>query len=185
MRTLSVSERQEVLDWVFQCIGASFGRALPEAPAVLSELPRCGVFVTLHLKGRLRGCIGFIEGRAPLDESLKDAAHSAAFSDPRFPPLSEEEWLESDLEISLLSPLEEVESPGDLEMGEHGALIQASYSQGLFLPQVATEQGWDRNTFMDHLCMKAGLPMEYWKSSSFKLYRFTAQVFGNTPDSKD
>lgn len=182
MRTLNSAERQEVLNWVYDSIGTSWERELSPPPEVLAELPRCGVFVTLHLNGRLRGCIGFIEGREPLEVSLKDAAHSAAFNDPRFPSLTEEEWLKSDLEISLLSPLEAVDSPEDLTMGEHGALIHASNRQGLFLPQVASEQGWNRETFMSHLCMKAGLPMDYWQRGEYTLYRFTAQVFGQSPE---
>lgn len=182
MRKLNRKEQIEVLNWVNSTIGTSFGRVEREAPKLLNDLPLCGVFVTLHLEERLRGCIGFIEGREELKYSLKDAAYSAAFRDPRFPPLREDEWEKTDLEISLLSPLIKIASPDELVMGEHGALIESGSSHGLFLPQVATEQGWDRETFMNHLCAKAGLPMEFWHRGRFTLYSFTAQVFGKKDD---
>ncbi|MDC7232439.1 MAG: AmmeMemoRadiSam system protein A [Spirochaetales bacterium] len=178
MKKLSREEELQILNWVYSTIGSAFGRKEQETPSVLETLPRCGAFVTLHLKERLRGCIGFIEGREELRYSLKEAGHSAAFRDPRFPPLTEEEWEEADLEISLLSPMEAVDSADDLIMGTHGALLESGIYRGLFLPQVATEQGWDRDTFMDHLSMKAGLPAEFWRSGSYSLYSFTAQVFG-------
>lgn len=182
MKKLNRQEQKQILDWVYSTIGTAFGRVETEVPAVLEDLPRCGVFVTIHLDGRLRGCIGSIEGREDLNYSLKDAAYSAAFRDHRFPQLRKEEWEESDLEISLLSPLVKISTPDELIMGEHGALLESGMSRGLFLPQVATEQGWDRETFMNHLCAKAGLPMEFWQTGSYKLYSFTAQVFGMNDD---
>ena len=174
---LDDQDRKDILDWVYAYLGSLFGEAEPAAPGAIDGLPPCGAFVTLHLNGNLRGCIGSIVSRSPLEETLRDAARSAAFSDPRFPPLTREEWAEIDLEISLLSPMERVDSPEELEMGIHGAMLEAPMGRGLFLPQVATEQGWDRETFMDHLCRKAGLPMDYWKNGSYSLYRFSALVF--------
>ncbi len=177
MEELKKEEKQSVLTWVRDCIGIAFGHPLPPAPDCLDRLPPCGVFVTLHLRGALRGCIGSLQSRSPLRISLKEAAGAAAFEDPRFPPLKEEEWEEISLEVSLLSPLEETASPENLVMGRHGALIDGGGRKGLFLPQVATEQGWDREEFMDHLCAKAGLPMDYWHRGPYRLYRFEAQVF--------
>lgn len=182
MKKLSREEQIKVLDWVYSTIGASFGRKEKHTPNVLNNLPHCGVFITLHLEERLRGCIGFIEGNEKLNISLKNAAYSAAFKDPRFSPLCEEEWERTNLEISLLSPLKKILSTGDLVMGEHGALLESGSSHGLFLPQVATEQGWDRDSFMNHLCAKAGLPMDFWLSGKYTLYSFTAQVFGMKDD---
>lgn len=178
MKKLVREEQIQLLNWVNSTIAAAYGREEKEYPGFLDDLPRCGVFVTLHIENRLRGCIGFIEGSQDLRYSLKDAAYSAAFRDPRFPPLTEEEWERSDMEISLLSPLKKIESPHELIMGEHGALLESGRARGLFLPQVATEQGWDRDTFMNHLCLKAGLPMDFWHSGTYTLCSFTAQVFG-------
>jgi len=174
---LDDSRQLELLEWIHSLIGIRFGKPENPEPDFLKSMPRGGVFVTLHLKGELRGCIGYIQSDRELSLTIRDAAGAAAFKDYRFTPLEEEEWEETEVEISLLSPMEEVSGPEELIMGEHGALMEAPRGRGLFLPQVATEQQWDRDTFMDHLCMKAGLPREYWKNGSYTLYRFTARVY--------
>jgi len=174
---LDISQQKEVLEWIHSLIGSRFGKPELDPPEFLESMPRCGVFVTLHLKGQLRGCIGYIQSDRELIHTIRDAAGAAAFKDYRFLPLEEEEWEKTEVELSLLSPMEEISGPEDLIMGEHGALLEAPRGRGLFLPQVATEQNWDRATFMDHLCMKAGLPREYWKTGSYTLHRFSARVF--------
>ncbi|MDA3956057.1 AmmeMemoRadiSam system protein A [Oceanispirochaeta sp.] len=174
---LNTAEQNELIQWIHGVIGSSFAHPEPSAPAFLSEMPRCGVFVTLHLGGALRGCIGYIQSDRPLELTIREAAASAAFNDFRFSPLKEEEWKEIDLEISLLSPMEKASSPDELRMGEHGALLKAPRGQGLFLPQVATEQNWNRETFMNQLCRKAGLSSDFWQTGSYTLFRFTARVY--------
>jgi len=144
-------------------------------PAILFE--QRGAFVTLHKKGRLRGCIGYIQARKPLWETVVDNTINAASSDHRFPPVSREELPQLDIEISVLSPLEKLSGPEAVEVGLHGLYIVSGFSSGLLLPQVPTEQGWDRETFLENLCLKAGLERDAYLRGA-ELYGFTAQVFG-------
>jgi AmmeMemoRadiSam system protein A len=135
-----------------------------------------GVFVTLHDGGELRGCIGSIVGRQPLAEAVLASARGAAAGDPRFLPVAPAELDRLELEISVLSPLRTVAGPGDIEVGRHGVLLQKDGRQAVFLPQVAPEQGWDRDTMLDHLARKAGLPPDGWRrGAAFAV--FTADVF--------
>jgi len=117
-----------------------------------------GVFVTLHKNGQLRGCIGYVEAVHPLQIAVEKMAFSAAFNDPRFPPLSKEETDLLEIEISVLSPLQEIKNIEEIEVGKHGLMLELDYYKGLLLPQVAIEYNWDRETFLQHTCRKAGLP---------------------------
>lgn len=137
-----------------------------------------GVFVTLHEKGDLRGCIGYVEGVKPLQDAVIDNAISAAFSDPRFMPVSADEVEQLDIEISVLTPLELVENVENIEIGKDGLLMKQGYNQGLLLPQVAIEQNWDREAFLRHTCLKAGLPTNAWKDDETVIYKFSAIIFG-------
>ncbi|MDZ7414168.1 MAG: AmmeMemoRadiSam system protein A [candidate division KSB1 bacterium] len=137
-----------------------------------------GAFVTLHKHGTLRGCIGYIEPVSPLYLAVADMAQAAAFEDPRFPPLREEELPEIDIEISVLSPTREIRNLEEIKVGEHGLIVQQGMRKGLLLPQVATEYNWDRTTFLRHTCMKAGLPPEAYKDKHTTIKVFTAEVFG-------
>lgn len=137
-----------------------------------------GAFVTLHKKGNLRGCIGYIEGIKPLKYTIEDMAVSAAFNDPRFAPVSEEEYSDIDVEISILTPIVEVKNVNEIEVGKDGIIISSGFNRGLLLPQVATEQNWDRDTFLSHTCLKAGLPADIWKTENIKIEKFSAYVFG-------
>ncbi|MBN2738958.1 MAG: AmmeMemoRadiSam system protein A [Spirochaetales bacterium] len=149
---------------------------LPETTETLKQ--DCGAFVTLHKKGSLRGCIGYVMAVKSLINTIKDVAVSAAFRDPRFPPLSADEYSEIDLEISVISPFEPVSSIEDIQVGKHGLMIRKAGYSGLLLPQVATEYGWDRETFLTHTCYKAGLSGDEWKSKDTSIEMFTAIVFG-------
>ena len=137
-----------------------------------------GAFVTLHKNGNLRGCIGYIEGIKPLKETIEDMAVSAAFSDPRFDPVSENEYDDIDVEISILTPITDVKNVDEIEVGKDGLIISHGFNRGLLLPQVATEQNWDRDTFLRHTCLKAGLPPDSWKNENVKIEKFSAFVFG-------
>ena len=146
---------------------------------------KCGVFVTLKIAGDLRGCIGLIEGRAPLAEGIQDMAVAAATEDPRFAPVSPDELPKIAIEVSVLSPMIPVSKLDEIQVGRDGLLLRKYPGSGLLLPQVPTEYGWDRDTFLNHLCLKAGLPpgshlAPDGKSLSpdAKLWRFTAEVFG-------
>jgi len=146
-----------------------------------------GVFVTLkkhRAKGeRLRGCIGFPEPIYDLSRGLAKAAVSAAFSDPRFPPLDAEELPGISLEISLLSSprlldVPKAELSSAVKVGEHGIIIERGINRGLLLPQVAVEEGCDSESFLALGCLKAGLPPDAWLDKKVNIYVFTAEVFG-------
>jgi AmmeMemoRadiSam system protein A len=141
---------------------------------------RRGAFVTLKIGGSLRGCIGRFEPNLPLSEVVKDMAAAAATQDPRFPPVSKNELAKLHYEISVLSPLRKVKTAEEVEVGKHGVEIIKGFRGGVFLPQVATENHWDKETFLSVLCAeKAGLPPDCWRDPSATLLVFTAQVFGD------
>ncbi|MFH1577445.1 MAG: AmmeMemoRadiSam system protein B, partial [Candidatus Omnitrophota bacterium] len=137
-----------------------------------------GSFVTLHKNGKLRGCIGNIVADQPLYLTVRDMAVEAAVSDSRFRPVTEKELAGIEIEISVLSPLERIDNPDVIKMGEHGVLLEKGGRGGVFLPQVATETGWSKEEFLSNLCAhKAGLPPSAWKDPSADIYIFTAEVF--------
>jgi AmmeMemoRadiSam system protein A len=177
--SLTSQERHTLLRAAREAISARLQQREPrpvESTATLKK--KCGAFVTLHKHGKLRGCIGFVVGRAPLLDTVQEAARSAAFHDPRFPPLTPGELEDVRLEISVLSPLQPVRDPEEIEVGVHGIMLRQGYYSGLLLPQVATEQGWDRDTFLTHTCYKAGLPADCWRSADTVIEIFSAVVFG-------
>lgn len=140
---------------------------------------KLGAFVTLREKGELRGCIGRFEPDIPIYKVVMEMAIAAATQDYRFPPVSEKELDKLQYEISVLSPLRKVASWKEIEIGKHGVEVARGMRRGVFLPQVATETGWDLETFMNNLCAhKAGLPADAWKDPKTDLFVFTAQVFG-------
>jgi AmmeMemoRadiSam system protein A len=136
-----------------------------------------GAFVCIYKQGMLRGCIGSLQPSDPLHQTVEEMAQAAAFRDPRFRPISEEELPYLSLEISVLTPLQEIENPEDIEVGIHGIMIRKGLYSGLLLPQVATERDWDRVTFLEETCRKAGLPRDAWKDRDAKIYVFSADVF--------
>ena len=138
---------------------------------------KSGAFVTLHKHGELRGCIGYVVGFKPLQDAIQDLAISAAFNDPRFPPLSRHEFEQIDLEISVLTPLERVDSIKEIQIGRDGLMIKRPPFEGLLLPQVATEYNWDVETFLAHTCRKAGLPPDAWKDDETEIWKFSAIIF--------
>ena len=133
-------------------------------------------FVTLTKKGRLRGCIGYTEAVAPLFKVVQECAVAAATEDPRFPPVSPKELPSLRIEISVLTPLFPI-LPDEVEVGRHGLMVAQGRMRGLLLPQVPVEWGWDRETFLDQACVKAGLPPSAWRHGA-TLRAFTAEVFG-------
>jgi len=133
--------------------------------------------VTIKRRGQLRGCIGYIEGRGPLYKTVEEMAEAAAFKDPRFMPVTEKELTELDYEISVLTPLQKIKDINEIEVGKHGIYIKKGWNSGLLLPQVATEYGWDRQTFVEHTCQKAGLPANAWKDKNAEIYIFSADIF--------
>jgi len=136
-----------------------------------------GAFVTIKKKGELRGCIGYLKGYLPLHETVEQMAVQAAFHDPRFDAISKEEFKDLEIEISVLSPLKKIENIEEIQVGVHGIFIEKGFYSGLLLPQVATEYGWDRKTFLEHTCYKAGLHKDAYKEKDTHIYIFSAEVF--------
>lgn len=156
-------------------------RALDYATENRNLMTKCGAFVTLHMDGDLRGCIGYIEAYKPLYQTIIEMAQAASTKDPRFDPVTPEELSSIDIEISVLSPLAELKDLSLIEIGRHGLVVRQGYHSGLLLPQVATEYGWSADEFLAHTCMKAGLPADAYKNGATVLY-FSAQVFGEKMD---
>ncbi|MCD6249151.1 MAG: AmmeMemoRadiSam system protein B [candidate division Zixibacteria bacterium] len=138
---------------------------------------RRGAFVTLKIDGKLRGCIGQTHAREPLYQLIAEMAVAAAFDDPRFPALTEEEWDRLEYEISVLTPLQRVKDFKQIKIGRDGLIVKLDVHTGLLLPQVATEYGWNTTQFLEQTCLKAGLPKESYKDKYAEVYRFSAEVF--------
>ncbi|MFQ5964941.1 MAG: AmmeMemoRadiSam system protein B [Candidatus Scalinduaceae bacterium] len=136
-----------------------------------------GVFVTLNKNGSLRGCIGHILPREPLFKAVMATTVSSCTNDTRFIPVSEEELTDLEIDISVLSPIKKINGPEKFIPGKHGIIIRMGSMGAVFLPQVATEQGWDREETFCHLCRKAGLPAYAWKDDNMEFFVFTAEVF--------
>lgn len=177
---LSEMEKKELLAIVRKTIEARLtGKPIPElqlGSEVLKE--KKGAFVTLKIHDYLRGCIGYIEARKPLYKTVEEMALAAAFDDPRFPPLKPDEFKDVTIEISVLSPLKKVNDVNEIEVGMHGLYITKGFHSGLLLPQVAMEYGWDRLTFLQETCHKAGLQRDAWKEKDANVYIFAAEVIG-------
>jgi AmmeMemoRadiSam system protein A len=146
-----------------------------EAPSAHLSEPR-GVFTTIYLRGELRGCVGYVFPIAPLFRAVAETARAAAFDDSRFEPVSREEAPQLEISLSVLSPLKPIEA-AQVEIGRHGLMVSMAGHRGLLLPQVPIEHGWDRVTFLEQTCRKAGLPVDVWKMGA-TLEAFTAEVFG-------
>jgi AmmeMemoRadiSam system protein A len=177
---LNAEERKKLLEIARKAILDSLkqGKVDEESAATEGLARPCGAFVSLHKQGQLRGCIGTFQSPRPLVNTVQEMALSSSQRDPRFPPVQEEEMRDIDIEISVLSPLREITDVDEIEVGRHGIYITKGFYSGVLLPQVATEYGWDRETFLEHTCMKAGLPPETWKEEGVKIEVFEAQVFG-------
>ncbi|UCD86117.1 MAG: AmmeMemoRadiSam system protein A [Deltaproteobacteria bacterium] len=174
-------EEQEVLLWIARQTVEQYvqERTMPEMEVDSPALNQTGAsFVTLKKDGQLRGCIGHIIARIPLYQCVQEMAVAACSQDRRFPPVMPEELSHLEYEVSVLTPLEEVKDISEIEVGRDGLYIRKGMRSGLLLPQVATEQGWNRNGFLIHTCLKAGLPPDAWKRGA-ELYRFQAQVFSD------
>jgi AmmeMemoRadiSam system protein A len=151
-----------------------------------TQARQAAAFVSLHVRGELRGCIGRLEPDAPLWQVIAECARAAATKDPRFSPLVEAELADVEIEISILGPCEPIRSPDDIEIGRHGLLVEQGPRRGLLLPQVATAWRWTARTFLEQTCRKAGLPADSWQHGAV-LWRFEAEVFGEAarPTSPD
>lgn len=138
---------------------------------------KAGAFVTLKIDSELRGCIGYVTSYKSLFETVCEAARHAAVQDPRFNPLTREELELIDIEISILSPMKKISNYNEIIIGEHGLLLEEGFNRGLLLPQVASENNFSREQFLDSICMKAGLNGKFWQKKKLNLKVFTAIVF--------
>jgi AmmeMemoRadiSam system protein A len=180
MPSLSEADRRAALQLARKAVVEAVShRKLPDAfPSEGVFAERCGVFVTLHVRNRLQGCIGVIEANEPLGEAIVRCAGSAALEDPRFPAMKPEQLDELSIEISLLSPLEPI-VPEAIEIGRHGLFVRLHAQRGLLLPQVAVEHRLTREKFLEETCRKAGLPREAWRDPEAQLFGFTSEVFSD------
>lgn len=142
-----------------------------------------GAFTTLYSQGQLRGCVGYVLPVISLYRTVAETARAAAFEDTRFSPVTLVEARALEVSLSILSPLTFIK-PEEVEIGVHGLVVSYGGRRGLLLPQVPVEHGWDRLTFIEQTCQKAGLPRDAWKNGA-TLEAFTAEVFGDASELAD
>jgi AmmeMemoRadiSam system protein A len=181
---ITPDERQFLLALARESIASKLENRKPQYQEMHSSVLQqpCGAFVTLHKTGgggehNLRGCIGRMTASLPLEETVRVMAREAAFGDPRFPPLRPGELEQCHIEISALSPMTVCPNPQDVEVGVHGLYLTRGGRSGVLLPQVPLEQGWNRQEYLDYICIKAGLPSESYNAPDATLFTFTAVVF--------
>jgi len=157
-------------------VSALEGREISLDPPSAHLAEARGVFTSLYLHRELRGCVGYVFPSCPVYRAVAETAQAAAFDDNRFLPVTPEEAAELEIELSVLSPPRAIHAE-DVEVGRHGLLISMAGHRGLLLPQVPVEHGWDRLTFLEQTCRKAGLPRDAWQRGA-TIEAFTAEVFG-------
>lgn len=178
----SAEERTQLLQLAHESIlSALEDREIPLDPPTPHFAEPRGAFTTLYLHDRLRGCVGYVLPISPVYRAVADTARAAAFEDNRFYPVTLDEAAQLKIELSILSPPQPI-APEDIEIGRHGLLISMHGYRGLLLPQVPIEHHWDRETFLDQTCRKAGLAPDAWRKGAI-IEGFTAEVFGEkSPD---
>jgi len=177
---LTQTERHFLLRRARDAIAAALrSQSVPPADdPTPSLLTPAGVFVSLHRFGELRGCVGTLTADRPLHETVERIAVAAAFEDPRFPPLSQAELADTEIEISRLGPLIPTRA-ADVVVGRDGVCVARGDARGVLLPQVAGHHGWDRERLLDEVCRKAYLPGDTWREPDCEILRFTAEIFGD------
>ncbi len=178
MSSLAELEKRFLLDVARRALNAAVqGLGSFDALPYQSEMPESGgAFVTLHRRGRLRGCIGQIGSNADLVQIVAYCAKGAALEDPRFEPVNVNEVAEIDIELSILSRPEAI-TPERIEAGKHGLIVSRGWQRGVLLPQVAAQYGWTATRFLEETCIKAGFDRTAWKESGTLIHAFTAEVF--------
>lgn len=174
---LDADDVRRLLDLARRCLEARVRRD-PQPPVEHGGAldAHRGAFVSIHGDDDLRGCLGRLETDRPVADVVAHLAAVVADSDPRFAPVAPDELPTLVIEISVLTPEREVADVSEIEVGRHGLIVEQGSRRGLLLPQVATEHGWDRETFLEHTCVKAGLPPDAWRRGA-RVFRFEAQVF--------
>jgi AmmeMemoRadiSam system protein A len=184
---LNDSDKDALLRFARFTLEARLKKTKAPALSAMSEelLSRKGAFVSLHNSKELRGCIGQIYPDRELYRIVQHCVLSAAFEDGRFSPVTLEELRNLEIEISVLSPLQRIQSIEEIEVGRHGLYMAQGPYQGLLLPQVATEYGWDRIEFLEHTCLKSGLPRSAWQDPKTIINVFEADIFSESLLSED
>jgi hypothetical protein len=177
---LSDQDKRELLNIARNTIAEfiTSNQILPLQPTLYSKTLKnpCGAFVTLHKNNELRGCIGRFDATKPLYEVVQQMAIASSTQDMRFLPVSKDEIKEIEIEISVLSPMKQIKSIDEIQLGKHGIYIKKGNRSGTFLPQVATETGWTLEEFLGHCSRdKAGLGWDGWKDS--EIFTYEANVF--------
>jgi uncharacterized protein len=173
----SADERALLLRLAHQSIASAFeGREISLEPPTPHLAERRGAFSTLYLRGELRGCVGYVLPNHSLYRTVAETARAAAFDDNRFSPVTAEETPHLEIELSILSRPQPIAAE-EVEVGRHGLMISQHGRRGLLLPQVPVEHAWDRFTFLEQTCRKAGLPLDAWRLGAI-IEGFTAEVFG-------
>ena len=177
----SLKEREELLKIAKVSIESSVrGASTPEITVKSDKLKENrGAFVTINKYGQLRGCIGYTQPIFPLYQTIQQVAKAAALEDPRFPVVDQTELENLEIEISVLTLPKKITDTNQIEVGKHGLIIKNGYNKGLLLPQVATDYNWDRITFLEQTCRKAGLSENAWKDPKTEISIFSAEIFGN------
>jgi AmmeMemoRadiSam system protein A len=181
MSSLVDRERQTLLQIARRALTAAVEQRdfLENLPANEILQRPAGAFVTLHCRGRLRGCIGQLATADPLIQVVVHCAKAAALEDPRFEPVRPQELPDLNIELSVLSPLFEI-APDQIVIGKHGLLITRGWQRGVLLPQVASEFGWPAARFLEETCAKAGLERDAWKHPDARVEAFTAEIFSES-----
>lgn len=177
---LTKEEQKTLLELARNSIKAALlGNKLPSLPAPKGNCAlHAGAFVTLHKRGQLRGCIGNMVGYGVLVKTVQEMAVASATQDYRFKQVALDELGEIDIEISVLSPMKEIKDVNEIQVGVHGIMMIQGHKRGVLLPQVAVEQGWNRDEFLMHTCYKAGIAPDAWRDPKTIIEIFSAQVFG-------
>ena len=173
---LTAEDRQQLLTIARNSIKAALDHQPYEPPRSARLDFEQGAFVTLTIDGHLRGCIGQIRAREPLYKLIAGMAQAAALEDPRFQPVTRDEYDRLEYEISVLTPLERVRDINQIVVGRDGLMIKLDWHSGLLLPQVATAHGWSMVEFLEQTCLKAGLGKNSWKDKFAEIYRFAAVI---------
>jgi uncharacterized protein len=171
------TQKKELLRLARDSIANRLNGGAISAPNDPEYQARRGVFVSLHLDGELRGCIGYIMAYKNIADSIREMAQAAAFKDPRFSRLTQGELDNVHIEISILSEMTPVSSADEIVIGRDGLYLDHPCGSGLLLPQVPVEWKWDLPTYLKHICRKAGLGDSDWTDKDAKLFRFSAEVF--------
>ena len=178
---IDADEQRRLLDLARRALDAKVRGTTPPAVETDADDPRCGAFVSIFWRGELRGCLGRLKSNLPIRRIVFQLAQAVADSDPRFEKVTASELADIAFEISVLTREREVTSVEEIEVGRHGLIVEHGSSRGLLLPQVPIEHGWDRHTFLDHTCLKAGLQADAWRRGA-RIFIFEAQVFGERSD---